>query len=90
MSAVTLRIYVSEKCWGCREARKIANEIRVEFADVHVELIERGTAEHWPEEIIATPAYVLNGKLVSLGNPTLERLRGLLAETEGQAPTPAT
>lgn len=88
MSTV-LQIYVSEDCWGCLEARKIADEMRVEYASARVELIERNTAASWPQEIIATPAYMLNGRLVSLGNPTREELHKLLAEAEGQTPAPA-
>lgn len=89
MDKTDLRIYVSEHCWGCEEARKIAGEIRVEFPDVQVVLVERESAECWPDEIIATPAFVLDGKLVSWGNPSRERLRGLLAEAVGQRPKPA-
>ena len=89
MDKTELQIYVSEHCWGCEEARKIAGEIRVEFPDVHVNLIERESAERWPDEIIATPAFVLDGKLVSWGNPTREQIRGLLAEAAGHRHTPA-
>ena len=84
-----LQIYVSGKCWGCQEARKIAEEMRIRFPGVRVDLVERESAEDWPEKVVATPAYVLNGKLISLGNPTRKRLYSLLAEAAGQAPTPA-
>lgn len=89
MDKTDLRIYVSEHCWGCQEARKIAGEIRVEFPDVRVVLVERESAERWPDEIIATPAYVLDGKLVSWGNPARERLRSLLAKAADKRQAPA-
>jgi predicted thioredoxin/glutaredoxin len=89
MDKTDLRIYVSKHCWGCQEARKIAGEIRVEFPDVQVALVERESAERWPDEIIATPAFMLDGKLVSWGNPTRERLRSLLAGAADKRQKPA-
>ena len=81
-----LKIYVDENCWGCAEARKIADEVRVEFAEVRVQLVEHDEVdEHgWPDKIIATPTYELNGRIVSLGNPYREELYSLISEAVGQ------
>ena len=87
--ATTLHIYVSKNCWSCRETRKIADEMRVEYPEVGVKLVERESTPDWPESIIATPAYTLNGKLISLGNPTRERLRDLLSNAVGETPATA-
>jgi hypothetical protein len=73
-----LQVYVSENCWGCQEARKIAYETRVKYPELRIDLIARESAQDWPDQVIATPAYILNGKLISLGNPTRERLHSLI------------
>ena len=77
----SLKVYVSENCWGCVEARKIVDELRVEFPGVCVDIVERNESgeDNWPESIIATPTYELDGKVVSLGNPYREDLHKLLA-----------
>lgn len=78
MSDNLLQIYVSKSCWGHHQARKIAYQMRVEYADLCVEFVVREQAHDWPDTVIATPAYVLNDKLVSLGNPALDDLRDRL------------
>lgn len=88
MSTV-LQVYVSQTCWGREEARKIADAMRVEFPDVRVEVVERESTEEWPDAAIATPAYLLNGKLTSLGNPTREHLREVLQAAKDRPPAPA-
>ena len=90
--ATVLKIYISENCWGCVEARKIADEVRVGFSEVHVQLVEHDAADEvsWPDSIIATPTYELNGKIVSLGNPYREELHSLISEAVGQSRKMAT
>jgi hypothetical protein len=63
--------------------------MRVEFPEVHVEVVEREATADWPDEVFATPAYLLDGKLRSLGNPTREHLRDILAQARDRPPTPA-
>lgn len=81
---IALDVYVSADCPTCREARKIAGALRVEYPTVQVTVVEHQDNHDWPEEVIGTPTYLLNGRLVALGNPTRERLRALLDEHGGE------
>ena len=69
------------------EAGKIADEIRVEFPDVRVMLVEHGSTDEddWPDTVIATPTYELNGKIMSPGNPYREDLYQLVSEAVGHS-----
>jgi hypothetical protein len=76
---MNLRIYIAEHCWGCKEAQAIATRIRQIFPALTVELIDLNRDEiEKPEEIFAIPTYVLNGRVVSLGNPRPETLHELV------------
>ena len=66
----TLKVYVAEHCSGCTEARNTAIRIKRDYPDVTVRVIDiTDTGEIIPDEIFATPTYVLNNQVVSLGNP---------------------
>jgi hypothetical protein len=70
---------MAEHCWGCDEARAIATQMRQLYAELTVELIDlNGGQVEKPQEVFAIPTYVLNGRVVSLGNPKPERLRELI------------
>ena len=74
-----LRIYISEHCWGCQEAREMAVHLRQTFPELAVDLIDLDKRDvQKPDEVFATPTYVLNGRVVSLGNPRPETLRELI------------
>ena len=69
----TLKIFVNEDCPGCVEARAIATHIEQGYPDLDVEIIDvnRDPAAV-PEKVFATPTYILDDRIVSLGNPSLE------------------
>lgn len=70
-----LAIYVSEHCPVCEYACEVAEIIRHNFAQVQVRLVDiHGKQEIIPEAVFATPTYLLNGRLWSLGNPSLEKI----------------
>ncbi len=71
---VKLQVYVNEECWSCHESRKIVAEIAPQFPDVKIELLDLNAEEH-PDFVFAVPTYVLNGRIISLGNPYREDLR---------------
>lgn len=74
--ALLLAIYVSNHCPVCAYAYEVAELIRRNFAqvDVHLVDIHRGQ-ETIPDVVFATPTYLLNGRVWSLGNPSLEKIR---------------
>lgn len=58
----------------CAYAYRVAEEIRRDFPAVKVRLITFNvTQEAIPEAVFATPTYLLNGRIWSLGNPSLKK-----------------
>ena len=71
---VKLEIFVMDDCWSCEESRRIAAEARVRFPGVEVALLDLESSDRRPPEVFAAPTYVLDGTIVSLGNPRREEL----------------
>lgn len=65
---VTLQVYVSEDCWACAESRRIVADIKPQYPQVAVEMLDVALVEQ-PEAVFAVPTYVLDGRIISLGNP---------------------
>lgn len=80
--APLLRIYVAPYCESCQEALRLADAVRQKYAGVEVEVVDLGDAESQnSDDVFSVPTYLLNGKVISLGNPSLvdlERWFGLL------------
>jgi hypothetical protein len=74
-----LDVVVAPDCRGCEEARVVASEIRRRFPDLRVNLIELDGRQPPPERVVATPTYLLDGTVVSLGNPRLAEKEGVIA-----------
>lgn len=62
--------------------------VRHRLPDIQVEVIDLGDGGTVPSGVVGVPAYVVNGRVVSLGNPRMETLVDLLTrpagETDGQ------
>lgn len=69
-----LEIVVSPCCWASEDARAIATEMRTCFPSLDVEVIDLGGPNPVPPAVFATPTYLLDGSVISLGNPTREQL----------------
>jgi predicted thioredoxin/glutaredoxin len=81
-----LQIYVSSECVNCAEAHRLAREVAGRFPDVVVEVIDLAADVQngqVPDVIVAVPTYLLDGRVVSLGNPYPEELFARLCETVG-------
>ena len=76
-----LEIYITEQCTNCREALLIAEQAG-SIAGLEVTVVNLDMPEQRvPLQVFATPTYVLNGLVVSLGNPERDGfLAGLRAE----------
>lgn len=70
---VKLEIFVVDDCWSCEESRRIAAEAQARFTDVEVTLRDL-ESDRCPPEVFAAPTYLLDGKIISLGNPRREEL----------------
>lgn len=88
-----LEAYISDDCYGCGEAREIAEEISTRFPDVEVEIISLDALEtQRPSAVFAVPTFLLNGELLWLGNPrrkdAVQQVADLLREAHDAQGSP--
>jgi hypothetical protein len=70
-----LRVYITSQCFSCEEAVLIAAEITQKFPQIITEIVNlEDPCASKPDAVFAVPTYVLNGRLLSLGNPYREQL----------------
>jgi hypothetical protein len=75
-----VEIYVAEHCLLCEYAYEIAQGIRENFPGVDLRIVNLSqTTEPIPDAVFATPTYLLNGRLWSLGNPSREDIQARLS-----------
>lgn len=80
-SEICVDIFISEHCFVCQYAHEIAELIERDFSDVKLRMIDISTTEETiPEAVFATPTYLLNGRVWSLGNPSPEQVTERLTE----------
>ena len=84
-TAMTLTVYVLEHCRGCERARQIARAVHHQLPDVRVRVVNLADGGTVPSGVVGVPAYVVNGRVVSHGNPRLETLVNLLTPAVGEA-----
>ncbi|MCA9958323.1 MAG: hypothetical protein KC443_04785 [Anaerolineales bacterium] len=78
---VTLQVYVAADCWSCQETRRLVADMQLLFPDVSFELLDTAQTP-LPDYVFAVPTYVLNGRVISLGNPTRAVLAQKLAAAQ--------
>jgi hypothetical protein len=78
--AVAIEIYVASHCFVCDFAQEIAELIRREYPQIPLRWLDIEQGAVMPENVFATPTYLLNGQVWFLGNPTPEQVRHALAE----------
>ena len=70
-----LRIYVSRHCFTCDEALRLADEVRSRFTDIALQVIDMDKeGSKNLDDVFSVPTYVLDGCVLSLGNPEPEEL----------------
>ncbi|MCA9926544.1 MAG: thioredoxin family protein [Anaerolineales bacterium] len=70
---IKLQVYISADCWSCEETERIVTDVAARLPEVEVELVDMATHEK-PDNVFAIPTYLINGRVVFLGNPTREEL----------------
>jgi len=76
-----LQVVVARDCLGCEEAISIANEAAARFPKFTVEVIDISQdGVKSPKEVFAVPTYLLNGRILYLGNPNRLELFERLGE----------
>ncbi len=74
--AARLDVYVSSECPNCAEAVRLAEEAAARYPTVVVRVIDLDQLDGGPppDPVVAVPTYLLNGRVISLGNPYPEDL----------------
>ncbi|PDV96903.1 thioredoxin family protein [Candidatus Chloroploca asiatica] len=76
-----LYVYVSADCPVCARTLQLVANVRAQEPEYPIEVIDLaqpGTTK--PAMVFGTPTYVFNGRILSLGNPTLETLLNLFRD----------
>lgn len=85
---ITLDVYVLTGCANCSYAHQLANVTAQAYPQVQVRVHDLAHTPNVPDMVFAVPTYVLNDRVISLGNPEEAALRLLLeqalAEVQGQ------
>jgi hypothetical protein len=82
---VKVEIYVADHCRICDYTYEVAAAIQRDFPEVELEIIDMTAPQRpIPEVVFATPTYLLNGQVWSLGNPSPEDVRNRLSEALAQ------
>ena len=68
-----LDVYIEDTCWACAESRRIVADIAHQVPSVDIELRNLDDTRR-PGAVFATPTYVLDGRVIYMGNPTREEL----------------
>lgn len=78
--AVQVEIYVAAHCVACAYTYEVAATIRDEFPAIDLRIVDLAqTSEAIPDAVFATPTYLLDGRLWSLGNPSPDDVRERLS-----------
>jgi Thioredoxin domain len=66
----SLDVYLTSSCFGCVEARRLAEAAARRFPGCAVRVIDlEREPRARPEGIVAVPTYLLDGEVLFLGNP---------------------
>ncbi len=82
----TFAVFIDSHCQICNEARALVAEMSDLFPTLQITLHDSGR-EDWPSKVFAVPTYMLNGRIISLGNPSREQLHQQLNEALSYEPT---
>ncbi len=75
-----LEIYVQDGCFGCERSHELAERAREAFPEMQVEIVDFASTDGvYRSQVAATPTYILNGEIISLGNPSPAELEAMLA-----------
>jgi hypothetical protein len=70
-----LRVYLSQHCFGCAEALRLAAAVARYYPAVAVQVVDLDAEPAArPTDLVAVPTYVLDGRIVALGNPRQQDL----------------
>ncbi len=77
---MNLILYADLGCVTCQRSRDLLDDIALVYPNLDVQVVEVDETKPLPSEIIAVPTFVLQGQVISMGNPTLEELTAIVGE----------
>ena len=83
-----LKVFVAEHCISCEETHQLAMRVEQIYPDVIVEVIDVGVyPERVPDNVFAIPTFMLNDRIISLGNPTFDEVVDQIEQVVTTAPS---
>ena len=82
---VKLQVYITNNCWSCEESRRIVAEFQPQFPAINMELLDINVTPR-PDNVFAIPTYVLNGRVIYMGNPRRDQLKEKLEQELSNQP----
>ncbi len=68
-----LSLYISSECFSCQESILMMADVERSFPQLRTEIVNLDDAQaEKPDSVFAVPTYVLDGQILSLGNPHRE------------------
>jgi len=65
-----LDVYVTQHCFGCTEAMRLARVAARRFPSISIRVVDlQREPDARPENLVAVPTYILDGQIIWLGNP---------------------
>jgi len=79
-----LQVFVESDCGACRRALHLADQVRARFPALQVEVVNLSeSAATPPETVFAVPTFLIDGAVLSLGNPRpADLMRAIAARME--------
>ena len=76
---LALEVVIAKHCQQCRESLRVADALQNEFPALEVRVIDLDAPDAVkPDAVFAVPAYLLDGRVVSLGNPEVKEFSGMI------------
>jgi hypothetical protein len=83
LSCERLEIFIDQSCPNYKFNIDHAKRVRNTYPELSVRVIDiNNRPEQIPKMVFAVPTYLLNGKMIFLGNPTQQELRTYLEKKE--------
>ena len=84
--ATVLQVFVEPECEACQRAIQLAEGVDAAYPLLAVEIVDIRTRESEREDVFAVPTFILDDRVLSLGNPherTLRREIEIVLEKRG-------
>jgi hypothetical protein len=70
-----LRVFVEEGCRNCDWALRLVQDVHERFPELDLEVVDvADPSSERPEDVFAVPTFMLDGRVLSLGNPRRSKL----------------